>query len=46
MEMTLVAATLLQKFRFKMADGFEPELMPQVTLRMKSGMMVRVQKRK
>ncbi len=44
-EMTLVIASLLQKFRFKLAEGFEPELTPQVTLRMKGGMKVHIQKR-
>jgi cytochrome P450 len=42
MEMQLVIAMLVQKFRFKLSPGFEPELNPLVTLRTKNGMKMDV----
>ena len=40
MEMQFIIVMILQKFRFKVTAGFEPEMFPMVTLRMKDGMHV------
>ncbi|MDB5281116.1 MAG: cytochrome, partial [Bacteroidota bacterium] len=38
MEMQIILVMMLQKFRFKLTKGFQPELNPMVTLRTKHGM--------
>ncbi|HWB64402.1 MAG TPA: cytochrome P450 [Chitinophagales bacterium] len=45
MEMQVIIVMMLQKFRFKTMPGFIPEMHPMVTLRMKNGMQMQVQKR-
>lgn len=45
MEMQLAVAMLVQKFRFRLADGFIPGLEPLITLRPKGGMMMEIKKR-
>ena len=45
MEMQFIIVMMLQKFRFKVTAGFEPEMFPMVTLRMKDGMHVDIVKR-
>lgn len=46
MEMQLIIVMILQKFRFKVSAGFEPEMHPMITLRMKEGLRVDVELRK
>ena len=45
MEMMLAVSMLIQKFHFRLADGFEPGIDPLITLRPKGGMMMEVEKR-
>ena len=45
MEMQLILVMLLQKFRFKVSAGFEPETHPMVTLRMTHGMRMDIEPR-
>jgi len=45
MEMQLILVMMLQKFRFKVSAGFEPEMHPMVTLRMTHGMRVDIEPR-
>ena len=45
MEMQFIIVMILQKFRFKVTAGFEPEMLPMVTLRMKNGMQVDIIRR-
>jgi hypothetical protein len=44
--MQLIIVMMLQKFRFKVTAGFEPEMHPMITLRMLHGMRVDVEMRK
>ena len=46
MEMQLIIVMMLQKFRFKVSAGFEPEMHPMITLRMMNGMRVDIERRK
>jgi cytochrome P450 len=45
MEMQLIIVMMLQKFRFKVSAGFMPEMHPMVTLRMKNGMRMDIERR-
>jgi len=45
MEMQLIIVMMLQKFRFKVTAGFEPQMHPMVTLRMMHGMRVDIKLR-
>lgn len=45
MEMQLAVAMVIQKFHFRLVDGFKPGLDPLITLRPKGGMMMEVEKR-
>ena len=45
MEMQIITVVLMQRFKFNLKDGFEPELDPLITLRPKTGMWVNVEKR-
>lgn len=45
MEMQILTVVLMQRFKFKLKEGFEPELDPLITLRPKTGMWVNVEKR-
>lgn len=44
MEMLLSVSMMIQKFHFRLADGFEPGLDPLITLRPKGGMMMEIEK--
>lgn len=45
MEMQLALAMMIRKFRFRLSDGFEPEIDALITLRTKEGMMMDVEMR-
>jgi len=45
MEMLIAVPMLIQRFHFRLKDGFEPGLEPLITLRPKGGMMMEVEKR-
>lgn len=45
MEMQIITIALLQRFKFKLKEGFEPVLDPLVTLRPRTGMWMSVEKR-
>jgi cytochrome P450 len=45
MEMQLAVSMLIQKFHFRLVDGFTPGMDPLITLRPKGGMMMEVEGR-
>jgi len=45
LEMQLAVSMLIQKFHFRLVDGFTPALDPLITLRPKGGMMMQVERR-